>query len=127
MVSRYSIIQYVPNPIADERINIGVLAFDDRSTSVRFLSNWERVRHFGMEDIYFLKDFASRMESVAADGLLFPGDSENGTPKHERLLKVAQSWFNSIQLTEPRGSLEDVETLLENTVAIYLVEASLEK
>lgn len=127
MVSRYSIIQYVPNPIADERINIGVLAFDDRSTSVRFLSNWERVRHFGMEDIDFLKDFASRMASVAADGLLFPGDSENGTPKHERLLKVAQSWFNSIQLTEPRGSLEDVETLLENTVETYLVEALLEK
>jgi Protein of unknown function (DUF3037) len=28
MASRYSIIQYVPNPIADERINIGVLAFE---------------------------------------------------------------------------------------------------
>ncbi len=26
MTSRYSIVQYVPNPITDERINIGVVA-----------------------------------------------------------------------------------------------------
>jgi len=52
MVSRYSIVQYVPNPIADQRINIGVLAFDDNRVCVRFLSNWERVKRFGMEDIH---------------------------------------------------------------------------
>ncbi|MGL4618228.1 MAG: DUF3037 domain-containing protein [Chroococcidiopsis sp.] len=33
MASRYSIVQYVPNPITDERINIGVVAFDDTADS----------------------------------------------------------------------------------------------
>ena len=55
MVSRYSIIQYVPNPIADERINIGVVAFNEDAVRTHFLSNWERVRYFGMEDTEFLK------------------------------------------------------------------------
>ncbi|MFP5270138.1 DUF3037 domain-containing protein [Coleofasciculus sp.] len=122
MVSRYSIVQYVPNPIADERINIGVLAFDDERVCVRFLSNWERVKRFGMEDIHFLKDFASRVEDAAADGLLFPGDSPNETPQQERLIRVAQNWFNSIQLTEPRGSLDDVESLLADIADTCLFE-----
>ena len=47
MPSRYSIIQYVPNPIADERIHIGVLAFDENLVKVSFLKNWQRVKDFG--------------------------------------------------------------------------------
>ena len=58
MPSRYSIIQYVPNPIADERINIGVLAFDENLVKVSFLKNWQRVKDFGGENIDFLQDFA---------------------------------------------------------------------
>jgi len=39
MASYYSIIQYVPNPIANERINIGVLIFDEKEIKVNFLEN----------------------------------------------------------------------------------------
>ena len=121
MASKYSIVQYVPNPIADERINIGVVAFDQDKVGVRFLHNWERVEHFGMENIDFLKDFAQRMQEAASLGLLFPGDRDDDTPKHERLKKVARGWMNSVQFTEPRGSLESVDSLLEDIAETYLI------
>jgi Protein of unknown function (DUF3037). len=121
MASKYSIVQYVPNPIADERINIGVVAFDDNDVRVQFLHNWSRVQAFGREDIHFLRDFAKRMNCAASEGLLFPGDEPDGTPKHERLKKLARSWINSIQFTEPRGSLDNVESLLEDIAQTYLV------
>ncbi|MDA0865277.1 MAG: DUF3037 domain-containing protein [Cyanobacteria bacterium] len=123
MVSRYSVIQYVPNPISDERINVGVLAFDDETVQVHFLSSWDRVRYFGQrEDVSILKEFAQQMEEAAGSGLLFPGDQSDPTPKHERLLAVADGWMNSIQFTEPRGSLESVDHLLEKMVQTYLPE-----
>ena len=121
MASRYSIVQYVPNPIADERINIGVVAFDDNDVRVQFLNHWSRVQAFSREDIHFLRDFAKRMNFAASEGLLFPGDEPDGTPKHERLKKIARGWINSIQFTEPRGSLDNVENLLEDIAQTYLV------
>jgi hypothetical protein len=122
MVSRYSIIQYVPNPITDERINIGVVAFTDHDVRVQFLVNWERVHNFGMENIDFLKDFAERMKETASRGLVFPGDEESEIPKHERLTKIARGWMNSIQFTEPRPSLAPVDKLLHDIVQDFLVE-----
>lgn len=128
MCSRYSIIQYVPDPITDERINIGVLAFNDIDVRVHFLSNWERVRNFSKEkNIDYLKDFAQSMRKSAQSGLLFPGDQENNRPRHERLERVAQSWMNSIQFTEPRGSLKDVNTVIEDAVKKFLVKPVSEK
>ncbi|MCU0544083.1 MAG: DUF3037 domain-containing protein [Oscillatoriaceae cyanobacterium Prado104] len=121
MASKYSIIQYVPNPIANERINIGVVAFNEAQVRVQFLNNWERVRLFGMEDVTFLKEFADRMSQAADSGLIFPGDNPN-TPYQERLKKISTDWLNSIQWTEPRGSLEDVDSLLEDIASNFLVD-----
>lgn len=126
MASKYSIVQYVPNPIANERINIGVVAFNEEEVRVQFLTNWERVRNFGMEDITFLKTFARRMSEAADCGLIFPGDNPNA-PYQERLNKIAQDWLNSIQWTEPRGSLEDVDSLLEDIASNFLVDLNSQK
>ena len=121
MASKYSVVQYVPNPIADERINIGVVAFNENEVRVQFLKNWERVRHFGMEDISFLKDFAQRMSKAAESGFIFPGDNREASYQ-ERLNQLTRNWLNSIQFTQPRASLENVDSLLEDIVANYLIE-----
>lgn len=122
MASRYSIIQYVPDPIADERINVGVLVFDDNLAKVQFLQNWQRVRDFGGSDIGFLRDFEKEMNKALAGGLLFPGDCPNDQPRVERVQKIAQSWMNSIQFTEPHGSLKSIDQLFQDTVKKYLIE-----
>jgi Protein of unknown function (DUF3037) len=123
MASQFSVIQYVPDPIADERINIGVLAFDDNVTRVKFLSHWERVRCFdSSQDLSFLKSFAARMEHASLKGLLYPGDEDSGLSRKERLVKVSREWANSIQFTEPAGSLEPVDDLLLGAADDYLIE-----
>lgn len=127
MASRYSVIQYVPDPIANERINIGVLAFDENVVRVQFLHRWDRVRHFAKGDIGFLLDFTQRMSESAESGLLFPGDKPDGSPKHERLAKLARGAMNSIQFTEPCGSLEDVDRLMEDIVHSCLVDLAPKK
>ena len=127
MISRYSIIKYVPNPINVECINIGVIAFNEDEVQVRFLSDWSRVEVFGGEDITFLKDFARRMEIAVSKGLMFPGDEEDGRPRHERLDKIVKGWMNSIQFTNIHPSLASVSKLLEDCMEEFLVEPELLK
>lgn len=123
MASKYSVIQYVPDPIADERINIGVLAFDDQNVRVEFLHHWDRVRCFSKTDTSFLHDFVKQMRESAESGLLFPSDKANNEiPPHERLESFALESMNSIQFTQPRASLRDVESLIENVTAKFLVD-----
>ncbi len=127
MVSRYSVIQYVPDPIAGERINLGVLVFDENKIRVRFLESWKRVHYMGAENIEFLRDFAARMKTATAEGLLVPGEEFTDLPTPERLLKISQEWQNIIQITPPRRSLGELEIVLDQVSAMFLKEPLLEE
>jgi hypothetical protein len=122
MVSRYSIIQYVPDPIASERINLGVLVFDDDKIRVRFLESWKRVHCFGSENIEFLRDFVARMDNAVDDGLFVPGEPSSDLSRQERLLKISQEWQNILQITPPRKSLGELEVVLDEMATIFLKE-----
>jgi len=122
MVSRYSIIQYVPDPIAGERINFGVIAFDDDQIQVRFLEKWGRVQCFSQENSEFLKDFANRMKEATSSGLMVPGEESSDLSRQERLLKISQDWQNSIQITPPRKSLGAVELVADQISGLFLKE-----
>ena len=124
MTSRYSVIQYVPNPIADERINIGIVAFNDQLVKTRFVKSWQRVGCFAKSDcdIEFLKDFKYKLERLASLGLLFSNDADDKSRNLDRLNKVAESWNNSVQFTAPRGSLRDPQSLLDDLAEDLLVE-----
>jgi hypothetical protein len=124
MVSRYSVIQYVPNPIADERINIGVVAFNSDVIQVRFVNNWERVRQFGVRDIEFLKDFAQQISNDARNGIILASENLNGLSNEELILRVSEKWINSIQFTSSRVSLYTVDELLEYIADTYLHKQS---
>jgi len=123
MVSRYSVIQYVPDAVADERINIGVVVFSDDLVVTRFLDNWERVKKFGSaSDLVWLKDFAGRMAESAEQGLLYPGDQDDGRPRQDRLGELAKSWMNSLQFTTVRGALAPPEEVIEVIAPNFLLE-----
>ena len=103
MPAKYSIIQFIPNPIANERINIGVITFDTTNVHVRFLKNWERVKRFASNDIQFLQDFAEKCEQAVSPNLLFSTMENFPRLDETQILAMAHGWKNSIQLTEPEA------------------------
>ena len=113
MPSQYTIVQYLPNPISGERINIGAIAFDSQTTLVYFLKSWDRVKAFAGQDrdIGFLHYFVERITR----------ETEEGKLKPHNIIQMTKN-INSIQLTEPYWSLESVEVLLSEIVRDFLVE-----
>jgi hypothetical protein len=120
MSAKYSVIQFVPDVITDERINIGVVAFNEDTVRVRFLGNWDRVRRFANQDIRFLQSFAREFERAASPDVLLPGVEEFPQLNEEFVRKMIQKSVNSIQLTESRASLKAVDELLNDTAARFL-------
>jgi len=47
MPSYYSVVQFLPDPIRDEKVNLGVLAYNDSGVLVsHFIRDWKRIRNF---------------------------------------------------------------------------------
>lgn len=103
MPSYYSIVQYVPDPLADERINVGVVAFDDDRVVSRHLHSWRRVQSFTGHSVDHLRSIVAE---ILGDDL---------SPDEVR--KAIAEWDESIQFTRPRASLVDPGTLLDTVYA----------
>lgn len=121
MVTKYAVVQYLPRPLSDEKINVGVVAWREGQIAARFVQNWRRVRAFGREDVEFLRDFASRIISAAGETGALPGfdpDAINET----RLEKIIGSWTRSIQFSEPKSSLKSPSEVLDEISSIFLLD-----
>lgn len=46
MATQYRLIQYTPDPAAEERINIGVVAYEHPKVFLKLTKNWKRVERF---------------------------------------------------------------------------------
>ena len=69
MPTTYTVVQYVPDPIADERLNVGVIAVSGEHARSRFLTNWLRAERFGNASVRVLKDFARQVERAEIPAL----------------------------------------------------------
>lgn len=124
MTAYYTLVQYFPDLTAEERMNVGVIAWDDKHVCSQFLSQWNRVRSFGRGDIGFLRDFAKQVNLATSEQLRLPGLDKDGKLDPHRLEKMIGTWQNSIQFSEPRGSVQDAKTLLRHVAPIFLQELS---
>lgn len=106
MAAYTSVIQYVPDPTTNERINVGVVAFYEGDVRTRFLGNWARVRDFLGKDT----PARNRIEG------LFEGVDE------ARLRSMIETWKNSVQFTEPAGIFKPIDIALEEAARRYLVD-----
>jgi hypothetical protein len=121
MTSQYSVIQYLPDPATDERINFGVIAFGAEETRAKFVRNWGRIGSFGGPDISFLKEFARQVEEATSAQPALPFD-ELELLNVEALHDVAGKWVNSIQLTSPRASTLQPSALVDEAAQRFLRE-----
>lgn len=107
MPSHYTVIQYVPDPVTGERINVGVAGYADGLVMTRFLINWARVKALAGRN-------AATLERIEA---IFHGVDQ------DRLLAMIHDAPNSIQFTAPSGSLRSLEETVEREAQRYLVDA----
>ena len=106
MSAHFTVIQYVPDPVTGERVNIGIAAFACGAVTMRFLTNWQRVRSLWGRDALD----PDRLET------LFQGIDE------ERLNYMIKTWSNAIQFTPPCGSLRSLEETADEAARRFLVE-----
>lgn len=115
MASFFTVIRYVPDPLADERMNIGVMVFGPSETLVKFVDRWDRVRGFGGEDVSFLRQFAEMVNDRQLPLIQSPRQWTA-----EVLEAALGQWSNSIQFSEPKASTKPASELLPDVARKYL-------
>jgi len=118
----YSIIQYVPDPTRNERMNVGVVVTDEVGAvgRAKFVRDWGRARLFGKEDVSFLRDFAHALSQELQAQLPLLSSVTRWDLGH--LQKFSLEWRNSIQISEPRASTLNPERLLEDVYEKFVKE-----
>src|SRR6266404_3405429 len=98
MVTKYSVVRYLPHPLSGEMINIGVIAWGDGQVASQFIKDWRRAKTFGREDISFLQDFVEQIEaSVPLKQKLLAFGPKPLDAK--QLEEITKDWGNSIQFS----------------------------
>lgn len=136
-VTYYSIVRYLPDEIRGEQMNIGavVLAEDGSFAGAKFDPGLQRAKSLGRgADVSFLRQLKDAFEELVAEqgaGQL-PLAAEatprlvvtiEGKPRLDvNLLRyLSEKWVHSIQITEPRASLEpDPLRLLDDVFRRYV-------
>ncbi len=121
MVAFYTVVQYVPDPLADERINIGILTYGDGHVRSHFLQNWARVKQFGETDTKSLQRFAREIGSLATSNqlsLVALGQSLT----EDNLRHMMRNWHNGLQFTPQRVSTLSPDALMNQIQKLVLRE-----
>jgi Protein of unknown function (DUF3037) len=110
----FSLIRYVPDPVKNEFVNIGVLLRgEDARVAVRFTRDWSRVRCVDPDAD------TTMLEALEAEiGRRLAQDARAGMASLEDALS------NAVQLTEAKACLaESFATQLESLMTLYVLTA----
>jgi hypothetical protein len=127
MVSKYSVVQYLPDPLIDERINIGVVAFSGDETRIRFLHSWNRVEKFALSNIDFVKEFSVQAYQEIPSQLILSEEDKDINLVEARFNSIFGNSINCIQFTQPKASLKSLDELVLYASQRFLVEPKSQK
>jgi hypothetical protein len=120
MTTKYSVIQYLPNPLADERINVGIVAFDDDEWRVVFTDSWQRIQYFAGEDEPFLRELKTKLLEDKEEVRKLVLHIERVYAKSEDHQIQTTTWMSILQFTQPQTSILGVQETLEMTHPHFL-------
>ncbi len=108
----FSLIRYVPDPVKDEFVNVGVILSEvmvPEHAELRLTRDWSRVRCMDpMADISMLEAFENEMRAKAK---LLP----------DLIRMLNESLSNVVQLTDPKGCLADTfQTQMDRLFRLYV-------
>jgi hypothetical protein len=115
MTTYYAQIQYVPDPIAGERINVGIVALDEHGCTYKFVRDWRRAATFGGQEVGFLRAFAD--EAIETGGDWFSLRQIGNT---EGVSTALRHWNNKIQFSELKPSTKGRDDLIAEMATIFL-------
>jgi len=116
MSTRYTVVQYIPDEIADERINAGVILWDEAGVRAIPIQDNRRVRAFGISDSSCLRSIIFELEQALRSNIqTFGVDGAS-----ERLRTLAGKWDRSIHITAPRGSIKPLDALAGELAETFL-------
>jgi hypothetical protein len=116
----FSLIRYVPDPVKNEFVNIGVLlrphgagAASPEGTAVRFTRDWARVRCVDPDaDIAMLEAMENEMRRRLP---------EAGTEAKPLLETIEDSFSHLLQITEPKACLvENLAAGMDELMRLYV-------
>jgi hypothetical protein len=110
------VLQYVPDAVRDERINVGILVagHEERFFRGRLLSKneWGRLRRLGYDtDFRFLSDLQREFAAAALDDAQLP-DTVDAVWTPDRMRQASTEWGGTIQVTAPRPVTHDRPAVL---------------
>lgn len=126
MPAYYTVVQSVPDPIADERINVGVVVFGDGQLRSRFRRDWKRVKSFAGDDVGYLRELTEKIDQASIRSAATSMQPElSDFPVQRRmdediLRKMIDEWSNTVQFTPVQPSLEAPDDLLTTLDEMYL-------
>jgi hypothetical protein len=122
---RYSLIQYVPSPVRDERINVGVIVTGEEPEwfGSRLLTRTHRgrLKRLGFAGTFsFLDDLNRELadSAVTHDQLAIPRSRPWNADAVESALA---DWANTVQLSAPRAAIHDRPQVLLDALYAELV------
>ena len=105
----YAVLRLVPDTLADERLNVGVVVFSNGVVRWRFLNVF---RYPGVKD---------ELVAVVREFMNDPPNEEDA------VRRICGHWHNCMQLSEPRASVLDLDLLLNDVANLYLDHGILAK
>jgi hypothetical protein len=116
VAAKYTVVQYVPRPLADERVNIGLIAWDDNGSIIRCTEDWTKAKVLGGDEVQLLKQILREVQ-----GYVTSGSPRGGRGTTDELVgRLVARWEHKVQFTPERGSLRSAAELVKELSPVFL-------